>query len=262
MLLNQKLSPLKSKPFPRLELLGACLMVKLVENIYDIMQQEIKGQSIHKFNWVDSMAVFCWVKHPQPWAQYVRNRVNEILQKSSRKEWFYCLGPLNPTDFPSRGKYQNIDLNPLWWDGPGFLKADPSKWPKSPCNDELESQVAMNEKVKTEPVVARAMLMSEYKTLLCVENIVELQRFSNKDKLLRCIGWVLRFISNLKSAIKESAFNFNPTLSVFKVNKAECLLVKSIQKESFAKEIHYLSLTDSEKRGAKPPFTLTSSICI
>ena len=47
-----------------------------------------------------------------------------------------------------------------------FLKADPSKWPKSPCEDELESQVAMNEKVKTEPVVTRAMLMSGNKTSL------------------------------------------------------------------------------------------------
>ena len=137
-------------------------------------------------------------------------------------------------------------------------KSNPSKWPKSPCEDELESQVAMNEKVKTEPVVARAMLMWEYKTLLCVENIVELQRFSNKDKLLRCIGWVLRFISNLKSTIKESAFNFNPTLSVFEVNKSKCMLVISIQKESFAKQIHYLSLKYSEKGEQTPPFTLTS----
>ena len=83
--------------------------------------------------------------------------------------------------------------------------------------------------------------MSENNTSLCVESIVELQCFSNKDKLLRCIGWVLQFISNLRSTIKESTLNFDPTLSVFEVNKAERLLVKSIQKESFAKQIHYLS---------------------
>ena len=124
---KSKLTPIKKQTIPRLELLGACLMVRLVENIYDIMQQEIKGQSIHKFYWVDSMAVLCWVKNPKPWAQYVRNRVNEILQKSSREEWFYCPGTLNPAELPSRGKYQNIDANPLWWEGLGFLKADPSK---------------------------------------------------------------------------------------------------------------------------------------
>ena len=120
-----KVTPIKKQTIPRLELLGACLMVKLVENIYDIMQQEIKGQSIHKFYWVDSMAVFCWVKNPKPWAQCVRNWVDEILQKSNRGEWFYCPGPLNPAYLPSRGKYQNIDVNPLWWEGPGFLKSRP-----------------------------------------------------------------------------------------------------------------------------------------
>jgi len=42
---------------PRIELLGAVLMVKLVETIYNVMQEELKRQIIEKYYWVAAMAV-------------------------------------------------------------------------------------------------------------------------------------------------------------------------------------------------------------
>ena len=125
---KSKVVPIKQQSIPRLELLGACLMVKVVENVTNVIQQSLKELVIHRYYWVDSMAVLCWVRNIKPWTQYVRNRISIILQKSNREEWFYCPGPLNPADLPSRGKHKNISKNPLWLEGPLFLKSEPSKW--------------------------------------------------------------------------------------------------------------------------------------
>ena len=203
-------------------------MVKLVGTIYGVMQEQLKGQIIEKYYWVDSMAVLCWVKNFKPWVQYVRNRVNEILQYSNREQWFYCPGPINPTDLPSRGKYRDIETNLLWWKGPEFPKLGSHEWPKSPCGEELETEIAMKEKAKSDPQITRSMLISSNKPTMNVDEIVEIDRFSQKDKLLRCIGWALRFISNCKSAIRKSEVNLEPNLNVSEVEGAETALIRSI----------------------------------
>ena len=250
---KSKMVPIKQQSIPQLELLGACLMVKLVENISNIIQQSLKEHTIHRYYWVDSMAVLCWVKNVKPWTQYVRNRINIILQKSNREEWFYCPGPLNPADLPSRGKNKNISNNPLWLEGPLLLKSESSEWPSPPCEYELEMPLAMKEQVKSEPKITHAMSVLNNKSLLCMEKVIDLKRFSNKGKLIRWIGWVLRFIANLKSARKKCDLDVEPILHVSELQEAEKLLLKSIQNEHFSKEIHYLSLRESVRKGMTTP---------
>ena len=250
---KSKVVPIKQQSIPRLELLGACLMVRLVENVTNAIQESLKEYVIYSYYWVDSMAVLCWVKNVKPWTQYVRNRINIILQKSSREEWFYCPGPLNPADLPSRGKHKNISNNPLWLEGPLFLRSEPSEWPRLPCDNELETPTAMKERVKSEQKITHAMSISSNKSVLCVEKVLDLKRFSSKGKLIRCLGWILRFMANLKSVRKKQDRNVEPILCVSEVQEAEKLLLRSIQNEHFYKEIHYLSLSESARKGMKPP---------
>ena len=239
---KSKVVPIKQQSNPRLELLGACLMVRLVENVTNAIQESLKEHVIHSYYWVDSMAVLCWVKNVKPWTRYVRNRINIILQKSSREEWFYCSGPLHPADLPSRGKHKKISNNPLWLEGPLFLRSEPSEWPSLPCDNELETPTAMKERVKSEQKITHAMSISSNKSVLCVEKVLDLKRFSSKGKLIRCLGWILRFMANLKSVRKKQGRNVEPILCVSEVQEAEKLLLRSIQNEHFYKEIHYLSL--------------------
>ena len=87
-----KVSPIKKQSIPRLELLGATLMSKLVHTVLSVLQKEVQ-ESIDTYYWIDSMATLCWIKNDKPWKQFVRHRVSEILKLSSRDNWYHCPGP-------------------------------------------------------------------------------------------------------------------------------------------------------------------------
>ena len=124
-------APLKRQTIPRLELPGAVLMAKLVHNLKEILRKELGQESIETYYWVNSMATLCWVKNERVLKQYVGNRVREILQVSSREEWYFVPGSLNPADFPSRAKAPpDILISFCWWEGPGYLKFPFEEWPK------------------------------------------------------------------------------------------------------------------------------------
>ena len=65
----------------------------------------------------------------------------------------------------------------------------------------------MKEKAKSDPQITGSILISSNKPTMSADGIVEIERFSRIDKLLRCILSVFRFISNCKSAIRKSELN-------------------------------------------------------
>ena len=153
-------------------------MVKLVDNIVNALQKEFSGHEFHKYYWVDSMTVLFWVTNSKPWVQYVRNRISEILSKSERHQWFYCPGSQNPADLPSRGKCSKLLASGLWWEGSEFLRQDSSSWPRNPSDSELQTEEALQERVRNEPVVTRALASSiDNDSIVNIGKTLELSRF-------------------------------------------------------------------------------------
>ena len=129
---KSRIAPLKQQSIPRLELLGAQILVKLMKTVCDSLEKAMKIP-LKCFYWVDSQVVLCWLKNVRIWKQCVQNRVNEIHKLWLSEHWNYCPSSLNPADLPSRGLNANeLSKSELWWHGPEFLKENKTKWPKFP----------------------------------------------------------------------------------------------------------------------------------
>ena len=70
-----RVSPTKKQTMPRLELLGALILSRLVNTVSPLIPQ-IKNI----YCWTDSMTVLHWIKNNQCYRQYVQYRVDEIHQ--------------------------------------------------------------------------------------------------------------------------------------------------------------------------------------
>ena len=231
---KSKVCPIQRQSIQRLELLDAFLLAKLVHSVREILKDELGDMIVKTYYGVDSYSALCWIRNVKHWTPYVRHRVSQILQTSDRDEWHHCPGQINPADLPSRGKYRNLAASSLWWEGPAFLKLEAREWPKLSCGSEFEVDVAMKEQLKTQCRVTHSIFTAENRSQPRVDKIVELDRFSNKGKLLRTVAWVLRFTSNLKAAIKKDDINREEMVTVSEINQAELVLVQSIQAESFS----------------------------
>ena len=192
-----KVCPITKQSIPHLELLGAHLLAKLAKTVRSVLAEELQVTPIITFYWVDSIAVLCWIKNNKVWKQFVRHRVSDILRDSQREEWFYCPGPQNPADLPSRGMYgPHLERNLFWWEGPGFLKHPSTKWPKQEMS--FESKSALEEGTKQIPNVTHVLASKE---ILNVSKVMEAERFSSYKKYVHTLAWVFRFINNLRASL-------------------------------------------------------------
>ena len=241
-----KVCPITKQSNPRVELLGAQLLAKLVRTVKGVLAEELEGTPINTFYWVDSVAALCWIKNNKVWKQFVRHRVSDILSDSQRNEWFYCPGTQNPADLPSRGTYgPTLERNSFWWEGPGLLERPPTEWPVQ--KEDFESKSAFVESIKQIPVT-RVLASKEISS---ISNIVEIGRIRTYQKCVRTLAWVFRFINNLRASLANKNFQQGNEISKDEVGNAENVLIRSIQREAFAKEIEYLQ-TKEETR--PPPY--------
>ena len=121
-----KVSPIKRQSIPRLELMAALLLSRLVCFTLSALKLEVEV-----YYWTDSMSVLYWIQQTKPWKQFVHHRIQDICKLTDTHRWRHCPGVLNPVDLPSRGvSASELANSRIWWKRPAFLQLNPDKWPQ------------------------------------------------------------------------------------------------------------------------------------
>lgn len=109
----------RAAPIPRLELLGALNLARLMSSTRKCFADVKKFDFLSSICWTDSMTVLHWIRQNKVWPLFIRNRVNEIRTLLLSDFWRFCPGPSNPADICSRGvKSRTLQKCSLWWNEP------------------------------------------------------------------------------------------------------------------------------------------------
>ncbi|XP_047024876.1 uncharacterized protein LOC124633636 isoform X1 [Helicoverpa zea] len=214
-----RVAPLKPTTIPRLELCGALLGARLCAKVLESLRCNIISKTI----WTDSMVVLGWLKVQYKHLKaFVRNRVNEINEITADYSWRHVPTDCNPADLASRGVTpQQLQSSSLWWEGPSFLRRDPSEWPQQGVpNLELPELKVMVTSIDT--------------------NFLDFTRYSNFTKLKRIMAYVHRFVNNFICKYSKNK-NFNKLtgcLSTDELCNSLKTLIRCCQVQSFSCELN------------------------
>ena len=185
-----QVAPLKSHTLPRLELMAAVTgsrLCKFVISSLDRFQFKITM-------WSDSQITLCWISSKKKLPLFVANRVNEIHDLVPTATWMYCPTQDNPGDLVTRGiSLDSLKDSRLWQYGPTWLTCK-SQWPKWEHSETLHLQA--EEEPVEEPRKVDSVPPHQHD--LC--SIMDIDRYSTLQRLLRVSAYVLRFIHNCRQS--------------------------------------------------------------
>ena len=118
---KMKVAPLQSLSIPRLELMAAVYIAKIL-NI---------DRELITF-WTDSTSVIWWIRgYSRQFKPFIANRIGEIQTSTNPDKWRYAPTKENSADYLTRGAtLAELSQLKVWWEGPTFLLDDKSKWPQ------------------------------------------------------------------------------------------------------------------------------------
>lgn len=143
---KSKVSPLKIISIPRVELLAAVLLSKLMKLLVDTYSTRVKIDKV--FCLSDSKVVLDWIRSPSyRWNQFVANRVAKIQENVSVESFHHIAGTENVSDCVSRSMLpsQLVDYT-VWTTGPEWMKLPVTEWPLDVDTSSISEDIDREEK--------------------------------------------------------------------------------------------------------------------
>ena len=186
-----RVSPIQKQTIPRLELLSALLLARLMSRVSEILKPVTALQP--PLCYTDSEVARYWIVGTNKiWKPFVQNRVLEIRTLIPDTQWKHCAGDSNPADLPSRGiSSSELATNNLWLKGPTWLlHHDQVNSPALPMPEACVREL----KTKDQEMIVHGLLTIEGSG---VSEIMALENFSSLARLYRVTALVLKFIEKL-----------------------------------------------------------------
>ena len=236
---KSRVAPAKELSIPRLELLAALVLARLIEHVKEALQLELAITDINC--WTDSKVTLFWIKgEEKEWKQFVQNRVNEIRSLVTASSWRHCNGKDNPADIPSRG-LNPVELSKctLWMEGPKWLTNfkgnSESVFDSTHIPEEYFAEIRAEERAKCQKETSSVMLAAVEP---CgIAQIMRAEDYSNLQRLIRVTVLVLKFVRIMKLLLKGDTLSQDESTDQ-DTAVAETLWIKEIQK-SLSKNLKF-----------------------
>ncbi len=181
-----RVTPVVGTTIPRLELLSALLLSKLMSSVHAALEQELNLSDPLCFS--DSKVALFWIQGTRhEWKQFVENRVNSIRRLIAPQHWKHCPGRENPADIPSKGMSVSelVDTS-LWLHGPVWLQPS-GDWTET----EAMSVDPVPDECRREMKVVHQLVTVQDCAVPLVSNLVNPERHSSTYRLYRVTALIL-----------------------------------------------------------------------
>lgn len=210
-----RVAPMKAQTIPRLELQACLIGARLASTII----REHRWQPDRVTYWTDSRTVLHWIGNDRVrYTPYVAHRLREISELTHPNQWRWVPTQDNVADDATRIVDDVKCQDDRWFIGPSFLYENEELWPSSDVANDSDDEGRYDE-------VHNVTTNNGWSVPVAT-------RFSNHERIVRAMAYVLLFIDKCRRRAKD--------LSVEHIRKAETWLVRRAQAESFGEELDRL----------------------